>query len=52
MKKRAFLVVSIVLALTLVLAGTSIAQQKKFFVISTGGTGAPTIPSAASWPRR
>lgn len=44
MKKRAFLVVSIVLALTLVLAGTSIAQQKKFFVISTGGTGGTYYP--------
>ena len=44
MKKRAFLVVSIVLALTLVLAGTSIAQQKKFFVIATGGTGGTYYP--------
>ena len=44
MKKRAFLVVSVVLALTLVLAGTSIAQQKKFFVISTGGTGGTYYP--------
>jgi TRAP transporter TAXI family solute receptor len=44
MKKRAFLVVSIVLALTLVLAGTLIAQQKKFFVISTGGTGGTYYP--------
>lgn len=44
MKKRTFLVVSIVLALTLVLAGTSIAQQKKFFVISTGGTGGTYYP--------
>ena len=44
MKKRAFLVVSIVLALTLVLAGTSVAQQKKFFVISTGGTGGTYYP--------
>jgi TRAP transporter TAXI family solute receptor len=44
MKKRAFLVVSIVLALTLVLAGTSIAQQKQFFVISTGGTGGTYYP--------
>ncbi len=44
MKKRAFLVVSLVLALTLVLAGTSIAQQKKFFVISTGGTGGTYYP--------
>jgi hypothetical protein len=33
-----------VLALTLVLAGTSIAQQKKFFVISTGGTGGTYYP--------
>src|SRR5512137_2573000 len=44
MKKRAFLIVSIVVALTLVLAGTSIAQQKKFFVISTGGTGGTYYP--------
>jgi len=44
MKKRTFLIVSIVLALTLVLAGTSIAQQKKFFVISTGGTGGTYYP--------
>ena len=44
MKKRAFLVVSIVLALALVLAGTSIAQQKQFFVISTGGTGGTYYP--------
>jgi TRAP transporter TAXI family solute receptor len=46
MKKRTFLVVSIVLALTLVLAGTSIAQQqqKKFFAISTGGTGGTYYP--------
>ena len=44
MKKRVFLVVSIVLALTLVLAGTSVAQQKKFFVISTGGTGGTYYP--------
>ncbi|MBP7034119.1 MAG: C4-dicarboxylate ABC transporter substrate-binding protein, partial [Syntrophobacterales bacterium] len=44
MKKRAFLVVSVVLALSLVLAGASIAQQKKFFVISTGGTGGTYYP--------
>lgn len=44
MKKRAFLVVSIVLALALVLAGTSVAQQKKFFVIATGGTGGTYYP--------
>jgi len=52
MKKRAFLVVSIVLALTLVLAGTSIAQQKKFFVISTGGTGGTYYPLGGSLHRR
>jgi TRAP transporter TAXI family solute receptor len=44
MKKRAFLVVSIVLALMLVLAGTLIAQQKQFFVIATGGTGGTYYP--------
>jgi len=44
MKKRAFLVVSIVVALTLVLAGTLIAQQKQFFVIATGGTGGTYYP--------
>jgi TRAP transporter TAXI family solute receptor len=44
MKKRAFLVVSIVLALTLVLAGTLSAQQKQFFVIATGGTGGTYYP--------
>jgi len=44
MKKKAFLVTAVFLALTLVLTGTLIAQQKKFFVISTGGTGGTYYP--------
>ena len=44
MKKKAFLVTAMILVLTLIPAGTLIAQQKKFFVISTGGTGGTYYP--------